>query len=62
MLDCPKCGCLVYTNSFLNIAKCSSCKWEAKLSEYRDEWRRRFLENIKEKAKDSHRECEHATV
>lgn len=62
MLECPRCGCMVHTNAFFNIAKCSSCNWQTTLNEYRDERRERFLESIKNKAKDSYEECEHVTV
>ena len=40
---------MVHTNAFFNIAKCSSCDWQARLDEYRDERRRRFLESIKKR-------------
>lgn len=53
---------MVHTNAFFNIAKCSSCNWQTTLNEYRDERRERFLESIKNKAKDSYEECEHVTV
>jgi dephospho-CoA kinase len=64
VLECPECGCVVYTNSFFNIVKCSSpsCNWEAKLSEYREEWRKQFIESIKERAKNSREERDHVTV
>ena len=62
VLECPVCGCMVHTNAFFNIAKCSSCDWQARLDEYRDERRRRFLESIKEEANDTHEECEQVTV